>query len=149
MPNLSLADFVEGVSEILPVVMREFFRQETNEFYKLKITLPQFVILDILNRQGQSKMSDMARLINVTTAAMTGIVDRLVRDGYAKRVYDPRDRRIVKVALTAKGARSVKEMIDQRKKLTARIFGVITQGEREEYLRILTHIRDHIMDKNH
>lgn len=149
MSNLSLADFVEGVSEILPVVMREFFRQETNEFYKLKITLPQFVILDILNRQGQSKMSDMARLINVTTAAMTGIVDRLVRDGYAKRVYDPRDRRIVKVALTAKGARSVKEMIDQRKKLTARIFGVITQGEREEYLRILTHIRDHIMDKNH
>ena len=80
---------------------------------------------------------------------MTGIVDRLVRDGYAKRVYDPRDRRIVKVTLTAKGARSVKEMIDQRKKLTGRIFGVITQEEREDYLKILAHIRDHIMDKSH
>jgi len=149
MPDLSLAEFVERVSGIMPVVMREFFRQETNEFYKLKITLPQFVVLDMLNRQGESRMSDLARLINVSTAAMTGIVDRLVRDGYAKRMHDPGDRRIVKAALTAKGAKSVKDMIDHRKMLTARIFEMISQEEREEYLKILTHIRDHIMEKNH
>ncbi|MCX5686400.1 MAG: MarR family transcriptional regulator [Candidatus Omnitrophica bacterium] len=149
MPNLSLADFVERVSEIMPVVMREFFRQETNEFYKLKITLPQFVVLDMLKRQGESKMSDLARLINVTTAAMTGIVDRLVRDGYAKRMHDPGDRRIVKVDLTVKGARSVKDMTEHRKMLMARIFEMISQKEREEYLMILTHIRDHIMEKSH
>ncbi|MFH0763522.1 MAG: MarR family transcriptional regulator [Candidatus Omnitrophota bacterium] len=148
MPNLSLAEFADRVSEIMPVIMREFFRQETNEFYKLKITLPQFVVLDMLKRQGESKMSDLARFINVTTAAMTGIVDRLVRDGYAKRAYDPGDRRIVKVTLTAKGAMSVKNMIDQRKVLTARIFSMISHEEREKYLEILTHIRDHIMEKD-
>ena len=147
MSNLLIAEFVDKVSEIMPVMMREFFRQETNEFYKLKITLPQFVVLDMLNRQGESKMSDLAHLINVTTAAMTGIVDRLVRDGYVKRTHDPRDRRIVNVALTVKGTSSVKEMINQRKKMTAKIFGMISQEEREEYLRILEHIRDHIMEQ--
>jgi len=149
MSNLSLTEFVERVSEIMPVIMKEFFRQETNEFYKLKITLPQFVVLDMLNRQPESKMSDLARFINVTTAAMTGIVDRLVRDSYAKRMRDPGDRRIVKVSLTAKGARTVKEMIGQRKRLTARIFGVISQEEREEYLKILGHIKTHLTGKSH
>ncbi|MDP3730749.1 MAG: MarR family transcriptional regulator [Candidatus Omnitrophota bacterium] len=147
MSNLSIAEFVDKVSEIMPVMMREFFRQETNEFYKLNITLPQFVVLDMLNRQGESKMSDLAHLINVTTAGLTGIVDRLVRDGYVKRTRDSRDRRIVNVALTVKGASSVKEMIGQRKKMTAKIFGMISQEEREEYLRILEHIRDRIVEQ--
>ena len=110
MSNLSLSEFSDQLVEIMPVISREFYKKQTGEFYKMKITMPQFVVLEILHREGQSRMTDLARLINVSTAAMTGIVDRLVRDGYLARASDPDDRRIIKVDLTVKGSKAVKNL---------------------------------------
>ena len=78
--------------------------------------------------------------------AMTGIVDRLVREGYLRRESDPKDRRIIKIRLTAKGERAVTQILEKKKQMIIKMFGMISQGEREEYLRILTHIRDHLKD---
>ena len=147
MPNLSLAEFSERVVEIMPVISREFYKKLTAEFYKMKITTPQFVILEILHREGGARMTDLARLINVSTAAITGIVDRLVRDGYVERASDPSDRRIIKVGLTAKGDRAVKNIIDQRKHIFSNIFGVLSGEEREKYLEILVSVRDRLKDQ--
>ena len=149
MASLSLAEFADRVNEIMPVISREFLRHQSGDFYKMKITLPQFVVLDTLNRCGESRMSDLARCMSVTTAAITGIADRLVRDGYVVRASDPKDRRIVKVRLTAKGTSMIRKSIVQRKNMMMDIYGAISQKEREEYLRILAHIRDHIVEKNH
>ena len=142
MSNLSLSEFVERVGQIMPVMMREFFRQQSGEFYKLKITMPQFVVMEILSRQPDSKMSELAHFINVTTAAMTGIVDRLVRYGYIKRGNDPEDRRVVRVSLTPKGSKTVTSIVEDRKKHMGRIFGMISQEERREYLKILEHVKE-------
>lgn len=149
MAEMAISEFVDRVSEIMPVVMKGYFRQQAAGFHKLKITLPQFVVLDILSRHGESKMSDLAHFINVTTAAMTGIVDRLVRDGYLKRVNDPQDRRIIKVNLTSRGDKLVREASELRKQYFSTIFGMISQKEREDYLKILEHLRDHIQEQNH
>ena len=147
MPHLSLSEFSDQVVEIMPVIMREFYKKQTAEFYKMKITLPQFVVLEILHREGQSRMTDLARLINVSTAAMTGIVDRLVRDGYVARASDPDDRRIIRVDLTAKGSKAVKNITDQRKQIFSKIFGVLSQEDREGYLKILVSVRDRLTEQ--
>jgi DNA-binding MarR family transcriptional regulator len=145
MAQLSLSEFGDKVAEMMPVITREFFKQQTAEFLKTKITMPQFVVLEILSHHGESKMTDLANLLDVTTAAMTGIIDRLVRDGYAARGHDKDDRRIVRVSLTRKGEKIVKDMVDNRKKLTIKLFGAISQEDREQYLKILTRVRDQLM----
>jgi DNA-binding MarR family transcriptional regulator len=149
MSGLSLGEFSNRVSELMPVISRQFLKYQTSDFYKMKITLPQFVMLDIIARHGELCMSELAHHMNVTTAAITGIVDRLVRDSYIVRTSDPKDRRIVRVKLTAKGASIVHKTNEQRKKMMMDMFEVISQEEREEYLKILMHIRDHIAGKNH
>jgi DNA-binding MarR family transcriptional regulator len=106
--------------------------------------MPQCIILDSLDRTGESSMSDLAKSMGVTTAAMTGIVDRLVRDGYVTRVSDPDDRRVVKIKLTTKGERVVKTLHEHRRQMMVKLFGVLSQTEREDYLRILTRIKDGI-----
>ena len=147
MTARSLSEFSERVNEIMPVISREFLRHQTAEFFKAKLTMPQFIVLDILHRQGELKMTDLANFMHVTTAAVTGIVDKLVKSGYAKRANDPKDRRIIKVGLTAKGDSVIEKMLDHRKKIMMRIFGIITDQEREEYLRILEHINSHLVNK--
>ena len=140
--SISLNEFADRLNKIMPVIMKEFLRRQTNELYKGKITLPQLLILVFLNGQGESRMTDLARFMKVSTAAMTGMVDRLVRYGYLLRIYEPKDRRIIKVKLSAKGAGLVKKIDRQRRNMVISIFDKISEAERGDYLRILTRIYD-------
>lgn len=53
--------------------------------------------LDLLTR-GPVTAGELARFTGLTTGAVTGIIDRLVKAGYAERINDPQDRRRVLVA---------------------------------------------------
>jgi DNA-binding MarR family transcriptional regulator len=53
--------------------------------------------LDLLSR-GSVTAGELARFTGLTTGAVTGIIDRLVKAGYAERISDPEDRRRVLVA---------------------------------------------------
>lgn len=142
MAGLSASEFADKVSETMAVIYKEFMKQQASEFYKLKVTVPQLAILEFLYRGGESNMSDMAHNMNVTTAAMTGIIDRLVRDGYVARSHDNNDRRVIWIKLTAKGSSIVKSIIEKKRQLTSKIFSTLSHSEREEYLKILTRIRE-------
>src|SRR5580693_9933714 len=47
--------------------------------------------LDLLSR-GPVPAGELARFTGLTTGAVTGIIDRLVKAGYAERINDPNDR---------------------------------------------------------
>jgi len=142
MSHITLSEFADKINQIMPVISKEFARHQTNDLYKGKITFPQFLILELLYNDEESNMTDLAKFMHVTTAAMTGIVERLVRDKYVQRAYEPEDRRIIKVKLTEKGSALVKTISNQRRKMVIDIFGKISDADRQEYLRILTHIKD-------
>jgi DNA-binding MarR family transcriptional regulator len=142
MKEISLSEFADKINEIMPEIAKSFIRRQTNELFKGKITLPQLFILDLLNKKGASKMTDIAHFLNVTTSAATGIVDRLVKFGYVERVYEPLDRRIIKIKLTAKGAQLLSKINREKRQMIMDIFVKISQKEREDYLRILMRIRE-------
>jgi DNA-binding MarR family transcriptional regulator len=64
--------------------------------------------LDVIEREGAVPAGRLADVTGLTTGAITTVLDRLERAGYARRVSDPSDRRRVLVELTAK-ARQVGE----------------------------------------
>ncbi|MEU9885135.1 MarR family transcriptional regulator [Sphaerisporangium sp. NPDC051011] len=51
--------------------------------------------LDILSRTGPITAGQLAELTGLTTGAITGVVDRLEKPGYVRRVRDAEDRRRV------------------------------------------------------
>lgn len=146
MTGMAIADFAQKMNQIIPEIMKGFARRQNNEVYKGKITLPQLLILELLSRQGASKMTDLAKYMQVTTAASTGIVERLVRQGYVQRVYDRNDRRIVRIKLNTKGTELLKKISRQRAQSVTRIFSQISEDDRAQYLRILMQVKD-ILDK--
>ncbi|MBP7216134.1 MAG: MarR family transcriptional regulator [Candidatus Omnitrophica bacterium] len=138
----TLLEFADKMNEILPVIMKEFTRHQANELSKGAITLPQLLMLDFIHERGECKMKDLAIFMKVTTAGVTGVVDRLVRDGYVERRVDEHDRRIIKVSLTKKGNAVFKKISEQRRKMVIAIFGRISEQDRHDYLRILMQIRN-------
>lgn len=140
MPEISLVEFADRLNRVLPAVISAFARRQKNELYKGKITLPQFIILDFLSRDTETKMTQLAGMMDVTTAAMTGVIQRLVRENYVSRNFDSSDRRIIRIKITAKGAKLVTKINRQRREMVIDIFGRISEAERRDYLKILEHI---------
>jgi DNA-binding MarR family transcriptional regulator len=59
------------------------------------LSATEFECCDILGRVGAVPAGRLAELTGLTTGAITGIIDRLERAGYARREPDPTDRRRV------------------------------------------------------
>src|SRR5438874_9292300 len=72
----------------------------------------RFQILVRLHHQpaGRLTMGDLAEMLDVSPRTVTGLVDNLERDGLAKRVDDPTDRRSVYAELTDQGRERVKAL---------------------------------------
>ncbi len=140
LSNTTLSEFADKLNEIMPVISRSFFKMLFNDVLKGKITAPQLFILCFLSRQKEAKMTDIANFLEVSTAAATGIINRLVKLGYVQRVYDEADRRIIRIKLNAKGEEFVNKINSQKKQRIVDIFGKISDKERDEYLRILMRI---------
>ena len=60
--------------------------------------------LNILSFSGQMTAGELARQTGLTTASITGVVDRLEEAGYVRRERDPRDRRRVVIRLVLERA---------------------------------------------
>jgi DNA-binding MarR family transcriptional regulator len=58
--------------------------------------------LNTIENAGGLTAGELARETGLTTGAVTGVIDRLERAGYARRAPDPEDRRRVKVEVTPK-----------------------------------------------
>ena len=70
----------------------------------LGMSVAEWKCLGLLDQHGPSTAGRIADLSGFTTGAITGVVDRLERDGYVRRRPHPTDRRSVIIeALPVKG----------------------------------------------
>jgi DNA-binding MarR family transcriptional regulator len=67
---------------------------------KLGVNRTDLRCLNIVDNQGSMTAGRLAELSGLTTAAVTSVLDRLERAGYARRVREQADRRQVLVELT-------------------------------------------------
>ncbi|HTX09066.1 MAG TPA: MarR family transcriptional regulator [Solirubrobacteraceae bacterium] len=76
--------------------------------------------MDILDQHGSMSAGDLAEASRLSTGAITAVIDRLERAGYAQRVPDPSDRRRVLVEMTPKAYEAALElMIEPMRELYA------------------------------
>jgi DNA-binding MarR family transcriptional regulator len=61
--------------------------------------------IDVIDQAGRITAGDLARELRLSTGAVTTIVDRLEKAGYARRIADTDDRRRVLIEVTAKAQR--------------------------------------------
>src|SRR5207248_1273023 len=67
--------------------------------------------LAILEQHGRMSAGELATTSGLSTGAVTAVVDRLERAGYAERVADPGDRRRVLVELTDMARKQIWELM--------------------------------------
>ncbi len=113
-----------------------------NQFAKSTgLSMPQFSILMQLHYKGACGMSAISERFDVSAAAASQLVDKLVQAGYLERTEDPSDRRAKLLKLSTNGAKLVDDGIQERYRwmdeLTSRL-SAAEQTKISEALTLLT-----------
>lgn len=149
MPNAALINFADDVSRMLSDIMRTFLKQQTKEVVEGRISLPQVFVLDVLKDKAAMRMGELAAHLSVSMAAVTGIVDKLVKNGFVVRGERAGDRRVVNISITASGKKVIEKHNHTRHKAIIGMFGHLSGADRNKYRQILTKIHEHLKeDKN-
>lgn len=103
-------DFTNFFCFRLGAISRKMTRYYNKILEAYGITISQAWVLFYLINLESSNLKDMAAALQLESPVVTGIVDRLVKEGLVTREEDPQDRRSLKISLTDKGRAVVKEV---------------------------------------
>jgi DNA-binding MarR family transcriptional regulator len=104
-------------------------------------SMPQFFLLMHLHRHEQCGISDLSGHMDVTAAATSQLVDKLVQAGLLVRVENPIDRRAKQISLSPAGEAFIEKAIAERSRWVDDLIATLNAEERQkvaEALQILT-----------
>ena len=101
----------------------------STELNKGNVSFPQFFLLTYLSSEDYLTMSDIAKKMGHSTAAATGLVDRLEKLTYVERVHASEDRRKIMVRATSKGIELVAKM---RSEIVTDLAGILADMDEDQ-----------------
>ena len=78
------------------------------------LSMPQISILMQLHHKGPCGMSEVSNRFDISAAAASQLVEKLVHAGYLDRAEDPSDRRAKLLTLSAKGEELIQRGTEER-----------------------------------
>ncbi len=107
-----------------------------------EVTLTQYRSLVVLASRGPQGLGALAELLGVTPPTVSRMCDRLVRKQLILRRADPKDRRQIRVALSARGKRLVEEVTRRRREEIAQLLASMSSSEQASVARSLQRLAD-------
>ena len=108
-------------------------------------TLPQFDVLSELDRAGEPQtMSQVSRQLMVSNGNLTGVVDRLLREGHVRREESPEDRRVQLISLTGTGRSRFIEMAYAHATWLEELFGGLARNDLDAAVDDIHALRDRV-----
>lgn len=126
------------------LITAEIRRRLRGEF---EFTLPRFDLMAQLDREPDGlRLGELSKRMMVSNGNLTGLVDRLVEEGYVRRVGDPSDGRASVVRLTKSGAETFKNLAAAHEAWLARMFGGLSGGAAERLMSDLAALKRSVVE---
>lgn len=113
-----------------------------DDLLKLGLTPPQFYVLATIGYAGSLPFGEIGAKMLVTVSNLTGIVDRLEDKKFVARRRDEKDRRVVHVMLTDRGAKLYKSTIPLFESCVGEIFAGLSKSDQKQLSALLRRL-DH------
>ena len=136
---ISIESVIENLISIHPLLSKSFSRSIRS---KTNLNPGSLYVLGVLTTHGMLSMSEIGCKLSMPKSHITGLVDKLIAEELVERLYDPKDRRIVNVHITEKGAadfNSIKHEISQELRLKLQKLDANT-------LQVLAESSQHVKD---
>jgi DNA-binding MarR family transcriptional regulator len=137
LPNEVKAE-VDQVLEAIIYLYTESRRITKEVARRVELTGPQLTVVKMLETVGELSLSDLSDRIRAQNSTVTGIIDRMEREGLVVRARSTEDKRVVRIRLTEKGERIAREIPVEPMEIFRSALAGLTLAETRDLLRILT-----------
>jgi DNA-binding MarR family transcriptional regulator len=131
---------VDQVFEAIVYLYTESRRLTKELARRAQLTGPQLTVLKILETLGDLSLSELSDRIRAQNSTVTGIIDRMEREGLVVRARSTEDRRVVHIKLTDKGARLAREIPVEPMEIFRTALESLSAQEMKDLLKILMKI---------
>ena len=104
----------------------------------------QFGILHLLHQIGELPLNKIGAYFSVSNANVTGMVDRLEKQGYVERKRSLKDRRIVHVRLKPKGEELVERAMPRKQKFIEMLMNDFDDEKKAALCQLLVALRESV-----
>ncbi len=126
----------ERLADICTILQRRFMLTVSKELQRGNVSFPQYFLLGFLALKGELTMTEIAKQMGHTTAAATGLVDRLEKLGHVARCHATTDRRKVLVKITPSGETIVGEVHDDMVENLLKMMACLDADEQRSWVKI-------------
>ena len=124
---------MERIEECLSFLLGKAY-QQVNQDAKRRlaphgVTPVQYALLCVLWEDNNQSGTALNERLQLDSATITGVLDRLERAGFVERRADPQDRRVNRIHLTAQGQALQADLDREMDALNAAWFGRLSTGD--------------------
>ena len=125
------------------LLFRQVNRVHNRKFRELGVSAEQAHILSLLGLLGPMTIGRLQKQLSLSSATLTGALDRLESQGLVSRAPSPDDRRAFVIAsrLTAKKQARMDAVIDEGE---TECFSVLSAAEKKELSRLVAKCNAHL-----
>lgn len=137
----STSQLIQTIRQFMDFAMHHSMRERAHFAKATGLSMPQFGILMQLHYRQNCGVSDLSERFDITNAAASQLVDKLVQSGLILREEDPHDRRARLLNLTDKGRQLIQQGMDGRYRWVDQLASKLTPEERNkvnEAMQIMT-----------
>jgi DNA-binding MarR family transcriptional regulator len=136
----STPQLIQTIRQFMDFAMHHSMRERAHFAKATGLSMPQFGILMQLHYRHNCGVSDLSERFDITNAAASQLVDKLVQSGLIQRAEDPSDRRAKLLNLTDKGTDLIQQGLEGRYRWVDELAGKLNAEERakvSEALKIM------------
>ena len=133
--------FQECICFSLGKVSRQMTRLYRERLAKYSLSQPQFFLLIALYEEDDILISRLAEKVALDKSTLTGILDRLERDGLVTRQSTPNDRRALYIHLTERSRSLQDDLTHIYDDTNQQFLSRLTDQERELFDNILDKLK--------
>ncbi|MEC8825433.1 MAG: MarR family transcriptional regulator [Verrucomicrobiota bacterium] len=145
--NTGVDQNADRLADFIMFAQRSFLLDLSKELNKGNVSYAQFFLLGYLANEDYLTMTDISKKMGHSTAAATGLVDRLEKLGYVQRLHASDDRRKVMVQITRKGIEMVTRLRNSIADSITEIMAAQESGEEEAIQPIYSQLQEFLASR--
>ncbi len=145
--NQSVDEIVELMALLRHHTGTSHWTTQVQKLAGIEVSLPMFMVLVSLHRSVSSRVSDLARMLELDISTTSRHVQHLVERGLLAQVPDPTDGRASVMELTPQGADVFTRIHDARLAFLRRVLAGWDQEDQVELVRLFRKLVESIIQE--
>jgi MarR family transcriptional regulator, organic hydroperoxide resistance regulator len=136
---------IDQIVEMIVYLYTESRRLTKGMAREVGLTGPQLTVLKLLETFQDLSLSSLSERIRAQNSTVTGIIDRMEREGLVCRERSKSDRRVVYIKLTEKGEKLAREIRVEPLEIFRSALTSLTHSDLRDLLRILMKLQKRVL----